>query len=60
MHLKHVPIVILTASKAHEDLVRSELLQVDAYMVKPVDLEKFVALVRQLRHFWHADVILPA
>ncbi len=60
LQLKHVPIVILTASKAHEDLVRSELLQVDAYMVKPVDLEKFVALVKQLRHFWHADVILPA
>ena len=60
LQLKQVPIVILTASKAHEDLVRSELLQVDAYMVKPVDLEKFVALIRQLRHFWHADVILPA
>lgn len=60
LQLKHVPIVILTASKVHEDLVRSELLQVDAYIVKPVDLEKFVALVRQLRHFWHADVILPA
>jgi CheY-like chemotaxis protein len=59
LQLKQIPIVILTASKAHEDLVRSELLQVDAYMVKPVDLEKFVALVRQLRHFWHADVILP-
>ena len=52
--------VILTASKTHEDLIRSELLQVDAYMVKPVDLDKFVSLVKQLRHFWHADVILPA
>ncbi|MCP4189827.1 MAG: response regulator [Planctomycetaceae bacterium] len=59
LNLKQIPVVILTASKAHEDLVRSELLQVDAYMVKPVDLEKFVELVRQLRHFWHADVILP-
>lgn len=59
LDLKQIPVVILTASKAHEDLIRSELLQVDAYMVKPVDLEKFVELVRQLRHFWHADVILP-
>ena len=57
--LKRVPVVVLTASEAHEDLVRSELLQVDAYMVKPVDLKKFVELVKQFKHFWHADVILP-
>lgn len=57
--LKQVPVVVLTASEAHEDLIRSELLQVDAYMVKPVDLKKFVELVRKFKHFWHADVILP-
>ncbi len=57
--LKHIPVVILTASEAHEDVVRTEALQVDGYLVKPVDVAKFIALVRQLRHFWHADVILP-
>ena len=57
--LKTIPVVILTASKAHEDIVRSELLQVDGYLLKPVDVTEFVRLVRQLRHFWHADVILP-
>ena len=57
--LKQIPVVILTASQVHEDMVRSEVLQVDAYMIKPVDLEKFVSLVKHLKHFWHADVILP-
>lgn len=58
--LKSIPVVILTASKAHEDIVRSELLQVDGYLVKPVNVGEFVTLVRQLKHFWHADVILPS
>ena len=58
--LKAIPVVILTASKAHEDIVRSELLQVDGYLVKPLDVGEFVTLVRQLKHFWHADVILPS
>jgi CheY-like chemotaxis protein len=58
--LKSIPVVILTASKAHEDVVRSELLQVDGYLVKPLNVGEFVTLVRQLKHFWHADVILPS
>jgi CheY-like chemotaxis protein len=57
--LKQIPVVILTSSKAHEDIVRSELLQVDGFLTKPVDVEQFITLVRQLKHFWHADVILP-
>jgi hypothetical protein len=35
------------------------MLNVDGYMQKPVDLKQFIALVRQLKAFWHADVILP-
>jgi CheY-like chemotaxis protein len=58
--LKAIPVVILTSSKDHEDLIRNELLQVEGYLVKPLDIQAFVELVRQLRHFWHADVILPS
>jgi len=57
--LKAIPVVILTSSKAHEDMVRSDQLQVDGYLVKPLDVGAFVRLIRQLKHFWHADVILP-
>ena len=58
--LGEIPVVVMTASKDHEDLLRSEQLQVDGYITKPVDLEKFLALVRDLKRFWHADLILPA
>jgi CheY-like chemotaxis protein len=58
--LKAIPVVILTSSKDHEDLIRNELLQVEGYLLKPLDIQAFVELVRQLRHFWHADVILPS
>ena len=57
--LKQIPIVILTASEAHEEILRNEKLFVDSYMVKPVDMDKFLTVVRQLKSFWLADVILP-
>ncbi len=58
--LQNIPVVILTASQIHEEILRDEMLQVDAYIAKPVDIDKFIALVRQLKKFWLADVILPA
>lgn len=58
--LREIPVVVMTASKDHEDMLRSEQLQVDGYITKPVDLEKFLGLVKELRQFWHADLILPA
>ncbi len=58
--LRQIPVVILTASKAHEDIVRSEQLLVDSYMTKPVDMEKFLSVVRELKSCWMADVILPS
>src|ERR1051326_8870209 len=36
---KSIPVVVLTASRLHEDRIRGELLQVEGYMNKPVDLE---------------------
>jgi two-component system, chemotaxis family, response regulator Rcp1 len=57
--LSDIPVVVMTASKDHEDLLRSEQLQVDGFIGKPVDLDKFLGLVKELRRFWHADLILP-
>ena len=59
LSLQSIPVVILTASQAHEDVLRSELLRVEGYLVKPVDLVRFVQLIKQLKDYWHADVILP-
>ena len=60
LDLKQIPVVVMTSSRDEEDRLRCQMLQVEAYIVKPVDLGKFLSLVRQLKRFWHADVILPA
>ena len=57
--LQGIPVVVLTASTAEEDIETSERLQVESYLTKPVDLDKFLALVQNLEQFWHADMILP-
>ncbi len=58
--LQRIPLVVLTGSEAQEDVLRAEELHVDGYLVKPMDMQKFITLVRRLKRFWHEDVILPA
>lgn len=58
--LKKIPIVVLTGSTSYEDFQQSEQLSVEGYMTKPVDLEKFLFLVKELKEYWHAGVIVPA
>lgn len=57
--LHSIPVVVMTSSRAHEDMLKTELLQVEGYLLKPVDLGKFLTLVRELKRFWMTDVILP-
>jgi chemotaxis family two-component system response regulator Rcp1 len=58
--LRRIPVVIMTASTSENDRIESERLDVDAYLTKPVDLGKFLALVKELKSYWHEDMILPA
>jgi CheY-like chemotaxis protein len=50
--LKMIPIVILTSSREDRDVFESYKLGVNAYVVKPVDFQAFVATARQLGFFW--------
>jgi CheY-like chemotaxis protein len=50
--IKHIPVVMLTSSREERDLVRSYELGVNAYVVKPVDFQKFVESVKELGMFW--------
>ncbi|HEY7697725.1 MAG TPA: response regulator [Vicinamibacteria bacterium] len=50
--LKTIPVVVLTSSREEKDLIASYRLGVNAYVVKPVDFEQFVAAVRELGLFW--------
>jgi CheY-like chemotaxis protein len=58
--LKDIPVVVLTASEDEADKVKCQMLHVDAFITKPVNIEKFLTVVRQLKRFWLNDVILPA
>ncbi|NMG64476.1 response regulator [Azoarcus indigens] len=50
--LKRIPIVMLTSSREERDLLRSYDLGVNAYVVKPVELEDFMAAITDLGMFW--------
>lgn len=50
--LKRVPVVMLTASREEKDLLRSYDLGVNAYVVKPVEFEDFMAAINDLGMFW--------
>ncbi len=57
--LRNIPIVVLTASTDQTDIVRSENLNVEAYLIKPVDLQKFLNVVSELKRFWKEDMVVP-
>ena len=57
--LKRIPVVILTSSKAEEDIVKSYNLYANCYVTKPVDLEQFVKVVKSIENFWLTIVTLP-
>ena len=57
--LAHIPVVVLTTSSAEEDILRSYRLHANAYVTKPVDLDQFIAAVRQIDEFFVTVVKLP-
>ena len=57
--LKRIPVVILTTSKAEEDVMRTYNLHANCYVTKPVDLEKFIVVVKSIDAFWLTVVTLP-
>ena len=57
--LASIPVVVLTTSSAEEDILRSYKLHANAYVTKPVDLDQFIAAVRQIDEFFVSVVRLP-
>jgi CheY-like chemotaxis protein len=57
--LKLIPVVMLTTSAEETDLVKSYRLGVNAYVVKPVDFQQFVEVIKQLGIFWAVINVTP-
>jgi len=57
--LKTIPTIILTASDAEVDILKSYQLQANCYLSKPVQLDEFEAIVKSINHFWLTVAKLP-
>ena len=57
--LKRIPVVILTTSKADEDIARTYDLHANCYITKPMDLDQFINVVKHIEGFWLGIVALP-
>jgi chemotaxis family two-component system response regulator Rcp1 len=57
--LRRIPVVVLSTSATHEDIVRSYDLHANAYVTKPVDFDGFVDAIRQIDDFFMSVARLP-
>lgn len=57
--LTHLPVVILTTSKAHADVMNSYRLHANSYITKPIDLNQFRDILTSLQTFWFDVATLP-
>ncbi|MFH1314360.1 MAG: response regulator [Candidatus Eisenbacteria bacterium] len=58
-NLKMIPVVILTVSKAEEDIVKAYNLHANCYITKPIDLNQFLRIIKSIEDFWLTVVTLP-
>ena len=57
--LKRIPVVVLTTSRAEEDVLKAYNFNANCYITKPVDLEQFIKVVKSIKDFWLSIVKLP-
>ena len=59
VNLLRIRVVVMTTSKAQEDILRSYDLGVNSFIIKPVTFEGLVEVMRTLGHYWFEIVELP-
>jgi CheY-like chemotaxis protein len=57
--LKRIPVIMLTTSSAEKDIIASYDNYANCYITKPVDLDRFMDVVRTIEDFWISIVKLP-
>ncbi len=60
INLRKIPTVILTISKAEEDIIKAYNLYANCYITKPIDLEQFNKVIKSIEEFWFTIVKLPS
>ncbi|ESQ87152.1 chemotaxis protein CheY [Asticcacaulis sp. AC460] len=58
--LRHIPVIIMSSSTADVDVAKSYDRHANAYIAKPVDLEKFRQVINSIEQFFFILAILPA
>ncbi len=59
VRLRKIPVIILTASQAEEDIAKAYHHYANCYLTKPIDLEQFIHVVQAIKSFWLSIVQLP-
>ena len=57
--LRRIPVVVLTTSDDERDIIKSYDLHANCYITKPVDLQRFIEIVKTIEGFWFSIVKLP-
>lgn len=57
--LRVIPVVVLTTSKSEEDVLNAYSSHANCYITKPVDLNRFIAVMKSIEDFWFTTVRLP-
>lgn len=57
--LKSIPVVVLTTSKAEEDIAKSYNMGVNSFIIKPISFDSLVDMVKSMTNYWFHIVSLP-
>ncbi len=59
-NLAHLPVVILTTSAEEREILNMYKLRCSSYIIKPVDFDQFLRVIRSISDYWFTVVVLPA
>lgn len=57
--LRNIPVIVLSSSRADQDVVKSYNLHANGYIIKPINIDKFKDVISSLEEFWFKLVVLP-
>lgn len=58
--LRRIPVLVMTTSRADQDINRAYSLKANCYITKPIELDEFLRIVRSIEEFWLKIVTLPS